>query len=471
MDYGFGPWSQGGNRQGGPFVDRGGQWQRYAVHEPVMDMGGPGPSFNQGFGLPPDLAPLPDRPPFHPVFEYSDGRNSGFDNNAGWHNEMGNTSWDRTGGTYEGFPWPFDRSNARGMDDRFQKKKRKRIFSPVQPAPVKFDKKSNEPSKTQQKRIQGSQQSAGQVKGTKQQNGNPKKGENTKLESMQETKDDKTKQPIKNPNTKVAPGKLEPTDGQSLSHNPGTTFTCKLCKYETQDENAIQKHFTSKQHLEVIKHLYIFLPKQRVDFIQRYINFEKNRVSQERKRQNLQARRDFFEGIGQEHFFHRVELAHCLACDTFIPDVPELLIEHTKSESHEQKCKTSFKEIKNNCLAMAKAMLQDEHILRLLKVYNMGRNPFENSGQATERIASNHEVLVAEEDDDYVSPVEDVGDDDIDKNIDFTRNKEDSSLNSLPLSQSEVMESNDSNNEKVFITPDDDETDDDDNDEEAAEAP
>lgn len=120
---------------------------------------------------------------------------------------------------------------------------------------------------------------------------------------------------------------------------------------------------------------------------------------------------------------------------------------------------------------MAKAMLQDEHILRLLKVYNMGRNPFENSGQATERIASNHEVLVAEEDDDYVSPVEDVGDDDIDKNIDFTRNKEDSSLNSLPLSQSEVMESNDSNNEKVFITPDDDETDDDDNDEEAAEAP
>ncbi|XP_077326125.1 uncharacterized protein LOC143960952 isoform X2 [Lithobates pipiens] len=442
-----------------------------------MDMGGPGPSFNQGFGLPSDLTPLPDRPPFHPVFKYSDGRNSGFDNHAGWRNEMGNASWDRTGGTYEGFPRTFDRSNARGlsqMDDRFQKKKRKRIFSPVQPAPVKFDKKSDEPSKTQQKQsIQGRQQSAAQVKGTKQQNGNPKKGKDTKLESMQEAKDDKTKQPIKNPNTKVAPGKMEPTDGQSLSHTPGTTFTCKLCKYETQDENAIQKHFISKQHLEVIRHLYIFLPKQRVDFIQKYIIFEKNRVSQERKRQNLQARRDFFEGIGQEHFFHRVELAHCLACDTFIPDVPELLIEHTKSESHEQKCKTSFKEIKNNCLEMAKSMLQDEHILRLLKVYNKGRNPFEYSGQATEHLAGNHEVLVAEEDDDYVSPVEDVVDADIDKNIDFIQNEEDSSLNSLPRSQSELMESNNSNNDKVLIIPDIDGTDDDDDDdddEEAAEA-
>ncbi|XP_040202208.1 A-kinase anchor protein 8-like [Rana temporaria] len=455
MDYGFGPWGQGANHQGGPFVDRGSPWQGYVFCEPVMDMGGPGPSFNQVFEMPPDLPPVPDRLAFHPEYD------------AGWHNEIGNarTSWDRTGGTYEGFPWPYDHRNARGMDDRFQKKKRKRIFSPVQPAPVKFDKKSDGPSKIQQKQsIQMSQPSTGQVKGIKQQNG--------KLNSMQAAKDDKTKQPINNPNTKVAPGKIEPTDGQSLSHTPSTTFTCNLCKYETPDEDEIQKHFSSKQHLEVIRHLYIFLPKQTVDFLQRYLHFERKRVFQERTRQNLQAKRDFFEGIGQEHFFHRVELAHCLACDTFIPDVPELLIEHTKSESHTQKCKTSSKEIKNNCLAMAKTMLQDEDILRLLRVYSRGRNPFEGNGQATEHIASNHEVLVAEEDDDYVSPVEDVGDADVDTNIDFTQNKEDSSLNSLPLSHSEVMESNNSNNEKVLRISDIDGTDDiDEDEEEAAEAP
>ncbi|CAI9591918.1 unnamed protein product, partial [Staurois parvus] len=470
---GFGPWSQGGNLQGGPYVEHGGHWQGYEYHEPMMDMDGPGPSFSQGFGMPPDFPPIPKRPPFHLEFELSEGANHGFDRNAGWQSEIGSPFWDRAGGSRQGFRRPFDRSNARGVDDHVsKKKKRKRIFSAVQPAPVKFDKKSVEFTQTQQKQtVQGSQPSEAQVKDAKQHNGNAKQGEDTKLKSIQEAKGDKSKM-TKNEgaNTKVAPGKMEPTDGKSVSDTSSTTFTCRLCKYETQDETEVQKHFISKQHLEVIRHLYIFLPKQSVDFLQRYLNFEKNKVSQERKRENLQAKRDVFEGIGQEHFFHRIEAAHCLACDTLIPDVPELLIEHTKSESHTQKCKTSSKEIKSNCLAMAKAMLQDENVLRTLKVYNKGWNPSKDRDSVQ---ASSHDVLVAEEDD-YVPTVEDVCDADGDKNIDFMQNMKDSttiiensSLNALLLSQSEVMDSNGSDNENVLIIPDIDETDE----EEAAEAP
>ncbi|KAM5172037.1 A-kinase anchor protein 8-like [Mantella aurantiaca] len=234
----------------------------------MMDVGGSGSSFSQGYGMPPDLLSIPDRTLHHSKFEFSESRNSG------WQSERGNSLWDRPGRPYKGFQRPFDRNNTRGMDDHFSRKKKKADFH------------SN------------------------------------------------------------------PADAK------------------TPDEIEISKHFASSQHVEVIKHLYIFLPKQRVDFIQDYLNFERNKVYQERNRQKLQPRKDSFKGIGQEHFFHRVDAAHCLACDTLILNIPELLIEHTKSESHVQKCKMSFKDIKSIYMAMAKAILQDKYVLELLKVYN-----------------------------------------------------------------------------------------------------
>ncbi|KAM5171825.1 uncharacterized protein ACMZJ9_004598 [Mantella aurantiaca] len=418
---GYGSWGQARDHQGRPFGEHGSQWQEYEFQEPLVNVGGPGSSFSQGYGMPPDLLSIPERTLYHSKFEVSESRTSG------WQSERGNSLWDRPGRPYKGFQRPFDRSNTRGMDDHFSRKKRKRIFTAIQPTPVKSEKSdtTNTPYK------QGKPPpSAAQAKDV----------------------NDMTKQSSKTEEAVAAPGKMDPTEGQSVSYTPSTTFTCKLCKFETPDEIEISKHFASSQHVEVIKHLYIFLPKQRVDFIQDYLNFERNKVYQERNRQKLQPRKDSFKGIGQEHFFHRVDAAHCLACDTLIHNIPELLIEHTKSESHVQKCKMSFKEIKSNCLAMAKAILQDKYVLELLKVYNKGQNPFKD----TVHLPSGHEVLVAEEDD-YVPLAEDVADADSDEN-------EDSSLNALIGSDSEVKERSDSNSDKVLISHDTD-------DEEAAEAP
>ncbi|XP_072255858.1 uncharacterized protein [Pyxicephalus adspersus] len=489
MDGGFGPWGQGGNHQGGPFMDHGGPWQGFDFPEPMMDVGGPGPMFNQGFGMPPDLPPMPDRPPFLPPFEFRDGGNPAFDRDMGWLSERGNPFWDRPAAARQGFLRPFDRSNAKGTDDYFSKKKRKkRIFSAVQPAPV-TDKKSDGPPKTfDQQGKQGSKPpSATQVKDPKQQNGDAKK------QSTQENKDDKTNQPNAKPKTEEADGKvvpemMNPTEMPPVSGASNTTFTCKLCRYETQDEKEILKHFNSSQHIEVIRHLYIFLPGKRVDFIQEYLTYEKNNVLPERRRQNLQPKIDSFKDIGQEHFFHRVEAAHCSACDVLIPDVPELLIEHTKSEDHLQKCKMSFKEIKNNCLAKAKEILQDKNALELLKDYNRGKDPFQEAEWAMMYTSSNQEVLVAEEDDDdYVPPAENITDN---LNVDCIQNEEDStpvteactpvteactpvtgdsSLNDLPPVEQEMTESSDSNNENILETHDIDGIVDDD--EEAAEAP
>lgn len=44
-------------------------------------------------------------------------------------------------------------------------------------------------------------------------------------------------------------------------------FSCSLCQYQTLDEQEIQKHFYSSQHREILRHLYVFFPKDRVDFL------------------------------------------------------------------------------------------------------------------------------------------------------------------------------------------------------------
>lgn len=43
---------------------------------------------------------------------------------------------------------------------------------------------------------------------------------------------------------------------------------------------------------------------------------------------------DFITGIGQEHFFKKIEAAHCLACDMLIPAQHQLLQRHLHSVDH-----------------------------------------------------------------------------------------------------------------------------------------
>ncbi|XP_069622930.1 DBIRD complex subunit ZNF326-like isoform X2 [Ranitomeya imitator] len=197
-----------------------------------------------------------------------------------------------------------------------------------------------------------------------------------------------------------------------------TMFSCSLCRYYTPDEREMQVHFYSSQHKEILKHLYIFYPKQRVDFLHNYLLYKKRKMAMEQKN-NLLPVKDKFKGIGQEHFLHRVQAALCQACNVLIPDDPELLTNHIKSEGHQQKCKVTVKNIKVSSLAAAKELLLDQEILQMLKIYISGRNPFKDTVACPSKVVSSTpEILVAEEDDeDYVN----MNDDDDDHSVDDTK--------------------------------------------------
>lgn len=48
-------------------------------------------------------------------------------------------------------------------------------------------------------------------------------------------------------------------------------------------------------------------------------------------------------GIGQEHFFKKIEAAHCLACDMLIPAQNHLLQRHLRSADHNRNRRVSPK--------------------------------------------------------------------------------------------------------------------------------
>lgn len=46
-------------------------------------------------------------------------------------------------------------------------------------------------------------------------------------------------------------------------------------------------------------------------------------------------------GIGQEHFFKKIEAAHCMACDMLIPAQQHLLQRHLRSVDHNRNRRVS----------------------------------------------------------------------------------------------------------------------------------
>ncbi|KAM4035890.1 uncharacterized protein ACNLHF_014941 isoform 6-T6 [Anomaloglossus baeobatrachus] len=186
-----------------------------------------------------------------------------------------------------------------------------------------------------------------------------------------------------------------------------TMFSCNLCQYNTHDEREMQVHFYSSQHKEVLNHLYIFYPRQRVDFLHNYLLFKKRKMSLERKNNHPQPFKDKFIGIGQEHFLHRIQAAQCQACNVLIPDVQELLRKHISSDDHQQNCKARLKNIKVKSLAATKELLLDQDILHMLKMYQAGKNPFRDLAVYSSQAGNAPEVLVAEEDDEDANAIDD----------------------------------------------------------------
>ncbi|XP_075063069.1 uncharacterized protein LOC142151383 isoform X2 [Mixophyes fleayi] len=488
----FGSWA--GRNQQGSYMETTVRWKGFnfpAMDNPRGQMPNSSdamvPWGNQGFGMRPPEFPHHDRLSFCSDFPFSTGGNAGFDRNTGWQNEMENSFWEGPMTPHQNFSGPYGQRGSRMSNYMKSKKKKKKSYVQANTvSSVDVAKGKNVKTKAPQQPNKTASQAAKPAKPvvtaqkTAAQNGDTKKSETA------QKSDDVNNQP----NKKLKPVETTTSAEQTTSDNklgnelyensfPSIKFSCTLCRFYTEDEIELQIHFNTTRHRETIKYLYIFLPNKRVDFIQEYLLYQKRKVSQEQQRRNLQPIRDSFQGIGQEHFFHRIEVAQCLACDVLIPDVPQLLSQHITSEGHAQNCKIANKDIRSNCIMAAKTILKDKKVLKLLDKYNKGQNPFTDTAEyaPSQPGAPTSEILVAEEDDDHVVIDEDCYDDEVDNDHDGdpAPNSEVPEHDILPPSDPENKESDLPHEDDVFITLDIDgiveEEEEEEEEEEAAEAP
>ncbi|XP_037674603.1 A-kinase anchor protein 8 [Choloepus didactylus] len=157
-------------------------------------------------------------------------------------------------------------------------------------------------------------------------------------------------------------------------------FACSVCKFRSFEDEEIQKHLQSKFHKETLRFISTKLPDKTVEFLQEYIVNRNKKI--EKRRQELMEKEttkpkpDPFKGIGQEHFFRRIEAAHCLACDMLIPAQPQLLQRHLHSADHNHNRRLAAEQFKKTSLHVAKSVLNNRHIVKMLEKYLKGEDPF-----------------------------------------------------------------------------------------------
>ncbi|NWI91019.1 AKAP8 protein, partial [Pitta sordida] len=157
-------------------------------------------------------------------------------------------------------------------------------------------------------------------------------------------------------------------------------FACSVCKFRSFEEEEIQRHLQSKFHKETLRYIGTKLPDKTVEFLQGLTETIPSGNSGGRDQESpnhLQPTnnpRDFSwlfpgAGIGQEHFFKRIEAAHCLACDMLIPAQNHLLQRHLRSAEHNRHRRLAAEQFKKTSLHVAKSVLNNKHIVKMLEKY------------------------------------------------------------------------------------------------------
>ncbi|XP_036026439.1 A-kinase anchor protein 8 isoform X1 [Onychomys torridus] len=159
-------------------------------------------------------------------------------------------------------------------------------------------------------------------------------------------------------------------------------FACSVCKFRSFEDEEIQKHLQSKFHKETLRFISTKLPDKTVEFLQEYI-INRNKKIEKRRQELLEKespkpKPDPFKGIGQEHFFKKIEAAHCLACDMLIPAQHQLLQRHLHSVDHNHNRRLAAEQFKKTSLHVAKSVLNNKHIVKMLEKYLKGEDPFAN---------------------------------------------------------------------------------------------
>ncbi|XP_002722845.1 A-kinase anchor protein 8 isoform X1 [Oryctolagus cuniculus] len=157
-------------------------------------------------------------------------------------------------------------------------------------------------------------------------------------------------------------------------------FACSVCKFRSFEDAEIQKHLQSKFHKETLRFIGTKLPDKTVEFLQEYIINRNKKIEKRRQelmeKESAKPKPDPFKGIGQEHFFKRIEAAHCQACDMLIPARPQLLQRHLHSVDHNHNRRLAAEQFKKTSLHVAKSVLNNRHIVKMLEKYLKGEDPF-----------------------------------------------------------------------------------------------
>ncbi|NXC31333.1 AKAP8 protein, partial [Campylorhamphus procurvoides] len=157
-------------------------------------------------------------------------------------------------------------------------------------------------------------------------------------------------------------------------------FACSVCKFRSFEEEEIQKHLQSKFHKETLRYIGTKLPDKTVEFLQEYIVNRNKKIEKRRQelteKEGTKQKPDPFKGIGQEHFFKRIEAAHCMACDMLIPAQNHLLQRHLRSADHNRNRRMAAEQFKKTSLHVAKSVLNNKHIVKMLEKYLKGEDPF-----------------------------------------------------------------------------------------------
>ncbi|KAK2511368.1 hypothetical protein Q9966_016645 [Columba livia] len=153
-------------------------------------------------------------------------------------------------------------------------------------------------------------------------------------------------------------------------------FACSVCKFRSFEEEEIQKHLQSKFHKETLRYIGTKLPDKTVEFLQEYIVNRNKKIEKRRQelteKEGTKQKPDPFKGIGQEHFFKKIEAAHCLACDMLIPAQNHLLQRHLRSADHNRNRRMAAEQFKKTSLHVAKSVLNNKHIVKMLEKYLKG---------------------------------------------------------------------------------------------------
>ncbi|XP_059847980.1 A-kinase anchor protein 8-like isoform X1 [Hypanus sabinus] len=165
------------------------------------------------------------------------------------------------------------------------------------------------------------------------------------------------------------------------------TYACSVCKFRTFEDEEIANHMKSRFHKETLKFIGSKLKPETADFLDEYIS-NKNKKTQKRREQigdetilkkqlmQLMQQHNVLQGFGMEQCMKKVEAAHCMACDLFIPMQTGFIGQHLRSPDHIRNRKLALYRAKNGSLVIAKSILNNSNIATMLEKYVKGEKPF-----------------------------------------------------------------------------------------------